>query len=75
MMFNSTNGNLKIVSPLSLKMLEISAGTELKTEPREQMESKDVDFTEISFEDFLAQEKKDSFWFVANFQTSLGFPI
>lgn len=46
-------------------MLEISAGLELKTKS-EQMESKDIEFTGISFEDFLAQEKKDSFWLVAN---------
>lgn len=52
-------------------MLEISAGLELKTKSREQMESKDIEFTGISFEDFLAQEKKDSFWLVANIWTSI----
>lgn len=52
-------------------MLEISAGLELKTKSSEQMESKDIEFTGISFEDFLAQEKKDSFWLVANIWISI----
>ncbi|PRQ51310.1 hypothetical protein RchiOBHm_Chr2g0142971 [Rosa chinensis] len=59
--YNWLQQQLKL-SPAYKKMLEISACTELKTKSREQMESKDVDFTGISFEDFLAQEKKDSFW-------------
>ncbi|XP_050383985.1 uncharacterized protein LOC126800635 [Argentina anserina] len=59
--YNWLQQQLKL-SPAYMKMLEISADTELKTKSSEQMDSKDVDFTEISFEDFLAQEKKDSFW-------------
>nr|XP_011463324.1 PREDICTED: uncharacterized protein LOC105351234 isoform X1 [Fragaria vesca subsp. vesca] len=58
--YNWLQHQLKL-SPAYKKMLEIAC-TELKTKSREQMESKDVDFTGISFEDFLAQEKKDSFW-------------
>lgn len=47
-------------------MLEISACMELKAKSREQVESTDVEYSEISFEELLAQEKKDSFWLVAN---------
>lgn len=54
-------------------MFEISNHIDLKAKSREQMESTDVEFTEISFEELLAQEKKDSFWFVTNIQPSI-FP-
>lgn len=46
-------------------MLEISACTELKAKSGELVESKDADLPDISFEEFLAQEKKDSFWLVS----------
>lgn len=49
-------------------MLEISACMELKAKSREQVESTDEKYSEISFEELLAQEKKDSFWLVANIQ-------
>lgn len=53
----------------SLKMLEISASMELKAksvELTEGTDSTDTDFSDISFEELLAQEKKDSFWSVTN---------
>lgn len=44
-------------------MLEISASVELKAKSGEMMESPDTDFADISFEELLAKEKKDSFWY------------
>jgi len=46
-------------------MVEISASMELKAKSGELVESVDTDFADISFEDFLAQEKKDSFWYAS----------
>ena len=40
-------------------MLEVGANMELKGS---QDEAVDMDFCDISFEELLAQEKKDSFW-------------
>lgn len=37
---------------------------EVKAKSGELKESTDSDFTDISFEELLAQEKKDSFWLV-----------
>jgi hypothetical protein len=48
---------------LLLKMVEISASMELKAKSGELVESIDTDFADISFEELLAQEKKDSFWY------------
>lgn len=46
-------------------MLEACAEMELKTKSSKPLESTETDeFGEISFEELLAQEKKDSFWFV-----------
>ncbi|KAK4778054.1 hypothetical protein SAY87_018241 [Trapa incisa] len=59
--YNWLQQQLKL-SPAYKKMLEISACMELKTKPNELLESEDADLPDISFEDFLAQEKKDSFW-------------
>lgn len=50
-------------------MLEIGACMELKAKSRELMETTDSDFTDISFEELLAQEKKDSFWLVITCQS------
>lgn len=50
-------------------MLEINACMELKAKSGELMdgtESTDTEFSDISFEELLAQEKKDSFWSVTN---------
>lgn len=43
-------------------MLEIGACMELKAKSGEQMEGADTEISYISFEELLAQEKKDSFW-------------
>lgn len=47
-------------------MLEIGARMELEGKSGEPRESIDDDPTDISFEELLAQEKKDSFWSVTN---------
>ncbi|XP_031388975.1 uncharacterized protein LOC116201726 [Punica granatum] len=59
--YNWLQQQLKI-SPAYKKILEISASRELKAKSGELVESKDADLPEILFEEFLAQEKKDSFW-------------
>lgn len=47
-------------------MIELHASMEEKAKSSESTESTDTEeFTDISFEELLAQEKKDSFWFVA----------
>ncbi|KAL0354555.1 UNVERIFIED_CONTAM: hypothetical protein Sradi_3902400 [Sesamum radiatum] len=48
-----------------LKMLEIGACMEMKAKSSDLVESTDADFSDISFEELLAQEKKDAF-FCAN---------
>lgn len=45
------------------QMLEVSANMELKGNEEQAV---DMDFCGISFEELLAQEKKDSFWQVVN---------
>lgn len=45
-------------------MLEISACLELKAKSGELIENKDTEVADISFEELLAQEKKDAFWLV-----------
>lgn len=45
-------------------MLEIGACMEMKAKTSSLLESEDADFSDISFEELLAQEKKDAFWFV-----------
>nr|AKM76865.1 AT1G17665-like protein [Hypseocharis bilobata] len=59
--YNWLQQQLKL-SPAYKKMLEIGACMELKAKSDELMESTDSEFTDISFEELLAQEKKDSFW-------------
>lgn len=59
--YNLLQQQLKL-SPAYKKMLEISVRLELKAKSGEQMESADTGFSDISFEELLAQEKKDSFW-------------
>ncbi|XP_041018283.1 uncharacterized protein LOC121260466 [Juglans microcarpa x Juglans regia] len=59
--YNWLQQQLKL-SPAYKKMLEISASMELKAKSGEMMESTDTDFADISFEELLAKEKKDSFW-------------
>lgn len=46
-------------------MFEVCADMELKTKSSKPLENTETDeFADISFEELLAQEKKDSFWFV-----------
>lgn len=45
-------------------MLEVGASMELKAKSGELMEAEDSEVPDISFEELLAQEKKDSFWLV-----------
>ncbi|XP_040998173.1 uncharacterized protein LOC121244217 isoform X1 [Juglans microcarpa x Juglans regia] len=59
--YNWLQQQLKI-SPAYKKMLEISASMESKAKSSELMETTDADFADISFEELLAREKKDSFW-------------
>lgn len=48
-------------------MLELGACMEeIKSNSVDLVESTDANFSDISFEELLAQEKKDSFWFVLN---------
>ncbi|EOY27098.1 F11A6.1 protein, putative [Theobroma cacao] len=59
--YNWLQQQLKL-SPAYKKMLEIGACMELKSKSGELMEGTDTEFADISFEELLAQEKKDSFW-------------
>ncbi|XWS20152.1 hypothetical protein CRYUN_Cryun31cG0076100 [Craigia yunnanensis] len=59
--YNWLQQQLKL-SPAYKKMLEIGACMELKAKSDELMEGTDTEFADISFEELLAQEKKDSFW-------------
>ncbi|XWS12066.1 hypothetical protein CRYUN_Cryun37aG0058600 [Craigia yunnanensis] len=59
--YNWLQQQLKL-SPAYKKMLEIGACMELKAKSDELLESTDTEVADISFEELLAQEKKDSFW-------------
>ncbi|WCJ39534.1 hypothetical protein M5689_020516 [Euphorbia peplus] len=59
--YNWLQQQLKL-SPAYKKMLEISACMESKAKSDELMEKKELEVADISFEELLAQEKKDSFW-------------
>ncbi|XP_047176662.1 uncharacterized protein LOC124843865 [Vigna umbellata] len=58
--YNSLQQQLKL-SPAYQKMLELGACME-KEKASGLGENRDDDFSDISFEELLAQEKKDSFW-------------
>lgn len=58
--YNSLQQQLKL-SPAYQKMLELGACME-KEKSSGLGENRDDDFADISFEELLAQEKKDSFW-------------
>lgn len=45
-----------------LKMLEIGARMELRASEHQFIKETDCDLPDISFEELLAQEKKDTFW-------------
>ncbi|KAF2323551.1 hypothetical protein GH714_036054 [Hevea brasiliensis] len=59
--YNWLQQQLKL-SPAYEKMLEISTSMELKAKSGELIENKDTEVADISFEELLAQEKKDAFW-------------
>ncbi|KAJ4835849.1 hypothetical protein Tsubulata_030106 [Turnera subulata] len=60
--YNWLQEQLKL-SPAYKQILEISDCAELKAKSGELLESKkDTEFSDISFEELLAQEKKDAFW-------------
>lgn len=58
--YNLIQDQLKL-SPAYKTMLEVSASMELKGPPDKSMDEA-MEFSDISFEELLAQEKKDSFW-------------
>lgn len=59
---------------LSHQMLEISASMELKANSGELTNSTDTEFSDdISFEELLAQEKKDSFWYAQFCRIAFSF--
>lgn len=45
-------------------MLEIGADMEMKAKSNELVENTEAELPDISFEELLAQEKKDAFWSV-----------
>lgn len=47
---------------LNFQMLEIGTCMELMKKSEKPTKEIDSEFTDISFEELLAQEKKDSFW-------------
>lgn len=59
--YNWLQHQLKL-SPAYKKMVEIGACMELKAKSGELTENIDTDQNDISFEELLAQEKKDTFW-------------
>ncbi|GAB4842523.1 hypothetical protein Ancab_012497 [Ancistrocladus abbreviatus] len=59
--YNWLQHQLKL-SPAYKKMLEIGASMELKAKSGELTENPEADSSDISFEEFLAREKEDSFW-------------
>ncbi|GMI93723.1 hypothetical protein HRI_003041500 [Hibiscus trionum] len=59
--YNWLQQQLKL-SPAYKKMLEVCTCMESKGKSCKPMEDADSEFTDISFEELLAQEKKDSFW-------------
>ncbi|GAB2269228.1 hypothetical protein Dimus_004156 [Dionaea muscipula] len=61
LVYNWLQYQLKL-SPAYKKMLEMSDSMELSAKSPEVVENPDYESTDISFEELLAQEKKDSFW-------------
>ncbi|TYJ13648.1 hypothetical protein E1A91_A10G064800v1 [Gossypium mustelinum] len=59
--YNWLQQQLKL-SPAYKRMLEVCTCMESKGKSSEPMEDPDPEFADISFEELLAQEKKDSFW-------------
>ncbi|KAG2305371.1 hypothetical protein Bca52824_034022 [Brassica carinata] len=61
LVYNWLQQQLKL-SPAYKKVLEISASMELKDKLSRELDSQDDEVSDISFEELLEQEKKDSFW-------------
>ncbi|XP_023644816.1 uncharacterized protein LOC17897038 [Capsella rubella] len=61
LVYNWLQQQLKL-SPAYKKVLEISASMELKDKSSTELDNPDDEFSDISFEELLEQEKKDSFW-------------
>lgn len=59
--YNWLQQQLKL-SPAYKKMLEIGADMEMKAKSNELVENTEAELPDISFEELLAQEKKDAFW-------------
>lgn len=59
--YNWLQQQLKL-SPAYKKMLEISTSMELEDKSGAEVDSPDDESSDISFEELLEQEKKDSFW-------------
>lgn len=56
-------------------MLEIGADMEMKAKSNELVENTEADLPDISFEELLAQEKKDVFWSVLPSLNPLLLPL
>ncbi|CAH2037120.1 unnamed protein product [Thlaspi arvense] len=65
LVYNWLQQQLKL-SPAYKKVLEISASMELKDKLSTELDSPDDGVSDISFEELLEQEKKDSFWSVTH---------
>ncbi|KAF2546152.1 hypothetical protein F2Q70_00020109 [Brassica cretica] len=63
LVYNWLQQQLKL-SPAYKKVLEISASMELKEKSSTELDSQGDEVSDISFEELLEQEKKDSFWSV-----------
>ncbi|EFH69221.1 predicted protein [Arabidopsis lyrata subsp. lyrata] len=61
LVYNWLQQQLKL-SPAYKKVLEISASMELKNKSSIELDKPDDEFSDITFEELLEQEKKDSFW-------------
>ncbi|KAL5728788.1 hypothetical protein ACHQM5_001828 [Ranunculus cassubicifolius] len=59
--YNRLQQQLKL-SPAYKKMLEIGARMELKASSDQLTDKEDTELPDISFEELLAREKKDTFW-------------
>lgn len=56
-------------------MLEIGADMEMKAKSSELIENTEAELPDISFEELLAQEKKDAFWSVLPSLHQLLLPL
>ncbi|KAF3583415.1 hypothetical protein F2Q69_00026976 [Brassica cretica] len=74
LVYNWLQQQLKL-SPAYKKVLEISASMELKDKTSTELDSQDDEVSDISFEELLEQEKKDSFWTVIINPEAWGFVL